>query len=116
MRCTKTIHYPRDRAQDHANNWQLRRNPHLLKIKPLTVSRPNWRPKFLVNKVPMGCGSRTNPKPFTNKPRDVLALFAGESSHIYISEFLAALDNNADSAERLLTIVGKRDQWLDVLD
>ena len=48
--------------------------------------------------------------------RDVLGqLFARESSFIYVSEFLAALDNNADSAERLLTIMlGKRDQWLDV--
>ena len=105
------------RAQDHANNWQLRRNPHLLKIQTIDSFATE-----LATQIPgeqSADGMRIEDKPealYQQAARDVLGqLFARESSHIYISEFLAALDNNADSAERLLTtMLGKRDQWLDV--
>ena len=105
------------RIQDQANNWQLRSNPHLLKIQTIDSFATE-----LATQIPgeqSADGMRIEDKPealYQQAARDVLGqLFARESSFIYISEFLAALDNNADSAERLLTIMlGKRDQWLAV--
>ena len=105
------------RTQDQINNWQLGRNPHLLKIQTIDSFATE-----LATQIPgeqSAEGMRIEDKPETlyqRAARDVLGqLFSEESSHIYVGEFLAALDNNADSAERLLTIMlGKRDQWLDV--
>jgi hypothetical protein len=105
------------RTQDQINNWQLGRNPHLLKIQTIDSFATE-----LATQIPgeqSAEGVRIEDKPETlyqRAARDVLGqLFSEESSRIYVGEFLAALDNNADSAERLLTIMlGKRDQWLDV--
>ena len=105
------------RTQDQLNNWQLGLNPHLLKIQTIDSFATE-----LATQIPgeqSAEGMRIEDKPeslYQQAARDVLGqLFSQESSHIYIGEFLAALDNNADSAERLLTIMlGKRDQWIDV--
>lgn len=105
------------RTQDRLNNWQLGLNPHLLKIQTIDSFATE-----LATQIPgeqSAEGMRIEDKPDTlyrQAARDVLGqLFSRESSRIYVGEFLAALDNNADSAERLLTIMlGKRDQWLEV--
>ena len=104
-------------TQDQVNNWQLNLNPHLLKIQTIDSFATE-----LATQIPgeqSAEGMRIEDKPDTlyqQAARDVLGqLFSREPSHIYIGEFLAALDNNAELAERLLTaMLGKRDQWLDV--
>ena len=104
-------------TQDQVNNWQLNLNPHLLKIQTIDSFATE-----LATQIPgeqSAEGMRIEDKPDTlyqQAARDVLSqLFSREPTHIYIGEFLAALDNNAELAERLLTVMlGKRDQWLDV--
>ncbi len=103
--------------QDQTNNWQLARNPHLLKIQTIDSFATE-----LATQIPgahSAEGMRIEDKPaplYQQAARGVLnQLFGTDSAHLYISEFMATLDNNADNAERLLSIMlAKRDQWLDV--
>ena len=61
---------------------------------------------------------KTSPIPCTSKPLETCSASCSpeEPSHIYIGEFLAALDNNAEFSRTLAdhAMLGKRDQWLDV--
>ncbi len=102
---------------DEANNWQLRRNPHLLRIQTIDSFATELATQIPGIQSAEGMRIEENPQPlYQQAASDVLAkLFTDDASAIFISEFLSALDNNASSAERLLTIMlGKRDQWLDV--
>lgn len=105
------------RRQDQANHWQLARNPHLLKIQTIDSFATELATQIPGKQSAEGMRIEEDPEPiYQQAAQNVLAkLFADDPANLYVGEFLAALDNYASTAERLLTIMlSKRDQWLDV--
>lgn len=105
------------RQQDSAHGWMLNRNPNLLKIQTIDSFATELATQIPGDQSAEGMSIDDKPEHFyLQAGRNVLSkLFTSDPSSFYVSQFLTALDNNADTADRLLTaMLAKRDQWLDV--
>ena len=105
------------RRQDASNGWMLAQNPNLLKIQTIDSFATELATQIPGNQSAEGMAIEDKPNPlYLQAARNVLSkLFTADPSNFYVGQFLQALDNNADSADKLLTgMLAKRDQWLDV--
>jgi ATP-dependent exoDNAse (exonuclease V) beta subunit len=105
------------RQQDAANGWLLAQNPNLLKIQTIDSFATELATQIPGNQSAEGMAIEDKPRPlYLQAAQNVLSkLFTADPSNFYVGQFLQALDNNADSADKLLTgMLAKRDQWLDV--
>ena len=105
------------RRQDASNGWMLAQNPNLLKIQTIDSFATELATQIPGNQSAEGMAIEDKPRPlYLQAARNVLSkLFTADPSNFYVGQFLQALDNNADSADKLLTgMLAKRDQWLDV--
>lgn len=105
------------RRQDSDNGWMLAQNPNLLKIQTIDSFATELATQIPGNQSAEGMAIEDKPRPlYLQAAQNVLSkLFTSDPSNFYVAQFLQALDNNADSADKLVTgMLAKRDQWLDV--
>ena len=103
--------------QDQANGWNLAQNPNLLKIQTIDSFATELATQIPSSQSADGMAIEDKPEPlYLQAAQNVLTkLFSNDPSNFYVGQFLQALDNNADTADRLLTkMLAKRDQWLAV--
>ncbi len=103
--------------QDAANNWMLAQNPNLLKIQTIDSFATELATQIPGSQSAEGMAIEDKPQPlYLQAAQNVLGkLFTTDPSNFYVGQFLQALDNNADTADKLLTgMLAKRDQWLAV--
>ena len=97
--------------------WKIRYNPNRLKIQTIDSFA-----KELATQIPglhsvSGMDTAKDAKPLYEAAAQSLLgeLYSDNPAKNYIADFLAMLDNNASTAQRLLVaMLTKRDQWLDL--
>lgn len=105
------------RRQDTTHGWMLAQNPNLLKIQTIDSFATELATQIPGEQSAEGMTIEDKPQPlYLQAAQNVLSkLFTADPSNFYVAQFLQALDNNADTADKLLTgMLAKRDQWLDV--
>ena len=105
------------RAKDRSLNWRLSQNPQRMKIQTIDSFATEIATQIPGTQSAEGMRIEEQPAPlYLQAAQNTLGrLFSDDPSGLFVTEFLAALDNNANTAERVLTaMLAKRDQWLDV--
>ena len=105
------------RNKDAALNWRLKQNPQRMKIQTIDSFATELATQIPGSQSAEGMRIEEKPAPlYLQAAQNVLGrLFSDDPSRLFVAEFLSALDNNASTAERVLsTMLAKRDQWLDV--
>ena len=103
--------------RDEEMGWKIRYNPSRLKIQTIDSFA-----KELATQIPglhsvSGMDIAKDAKPLYEAAAQALLgqLYSDNPAKKYIADFLAMLDNNASTAQRLLVaMLTKRDQWLDL--
>ena len=103
--------------RDAAMDWKIRYNPGRLKIQTIDSFA-----KELATQIPglhsvSGMDIAKDAKPLYEAAAQSLLgqLYSDNPAKNYIADFLAMLDNDANTAQRLLiAMLTKRDQWLDL--
>ncbi|MEC8492997.1 MAG: UvrD-helicase domain-containing protein [Pseudomonadota bacterium] len=105
------------RDKDRSLNWHLSQNPQRMKIQTIDSFATEIATQVPGSQSAEGMRIEEQPDPlYLQAAQNTLGrLFFDDPSGLLVAEFLAALDNNASTAERVLSaMLGKRDQWLDV--
>ena len=105
------------RDKDRSLNWRLSQNPQRMKIQTIDSFATEIATQVPGSQSAEGMRIEEQPAPlYLQAAQNTLGrLFSDDPSGLFVAEFLAALDNNANTAERVLSaMLAKRDQWLDV--
>ncbi|MBL6708863.1 MAG: UvrD-helicase domain-containing protein, partial [Pseudomonadales bacterium] len=105
------------RDKDRSLNWRLSQNPQRMKIQTIDSFATEIATQIPGSQSAEGMRIEEQPAPlYLQAAQNTLGrLFSDDPSGVFVAEFLAALDNNANTAERVLSsMLAKRDQWLDV--
>ena len=105
------------RDRDKAQNWRLNQNPQRMKIQTIDSFATELATQIPGSQSAEGMRIEEQPAPlYMQAAQNVLGrLFSDDPGRLFVGEFLSALDNNAATAERVLSsMLAKRDQWLDV--